>query len=206
MNYHDTVIGSLLLYSDLYPSRLEVDNHLFATIGNGYEWIDGELIETVYNSDKEGINKLNPYDTLKRNIKFEFLESPCNLKKQIEINELLGKDSSFDLALVRKVNNVLRMIDMTEKVETRYDTYCHIPDNKELSIIKRCGEERSWRIYGICEHSALVNFPENIKLDWKEALYHFITWCLENQEYLRKDDIDKQLELLKESKIRLEKL
>lgn len=203
MNYHDTVIGSLLLYPDLYPSRLEVDNHLFATIGNGYEWIDGELIETVY---KEKINRLNPYDTLKRNIKFEFLGSPCNLKKQIEINELLGKDSSFDLALTRKVNNILRIIDMTEKIEIRYDTYCHIPDNKELSIVKRCGEERSWRIYGISKYSALVNFPEDIKPDWKKALYHFITWCLENQEYLRKEDIEKQLRYLKNSKNRLENL
>lgn len=206
MNYHDTVIGSLLLYPDLYPSRLEVDDHLFATIGNGYEWVDGELVETIYNPDKEGIDKLNPYDTLKRNIKFEFLESPCNLKKQIEINELLGKDSSFDSALIKKVNNVLWIIDMTEKVETRYNTYCHTPDNKELSIIKRYGEKHSWRLYGISRYSALVDFPENIKPDWKEALYHFITWCLENQGYLRDDDIEKQLEYLINSKNRLEKL
>lgn len=206
MNYHDTVISGLLLYPRLYPGRLEVDNHLFATIGNGYEWVDGELVETVYNSDIEGIHELNPYDTLKRNIKFELLESSSGLKKQIEVNELLKKDSPFDLALTRKVNNIFKIIDMTEKVNERYNTYCHIPDVHEKSIIKRCGEEHSWRIYRICDYSALVNFPEDIKPDWKEALYNFILWCLENQSYLCKDNIEKQLEYLRNSKNRLEKL
>lgn len=206
MNYHDTVIGSLLLYPSLYPGRLEIDNHLFVTCGNGYEWIEGELVETIYNPDREGIDKLNPYYAIKKHVKFEFLEPSGGLKKQIEIYELLGKDSPFDLALTRKVNNVLRIIDMTEKAESRYNTYCHTPDVQELSRIKRCGEEYSWRIYEISKYSRLIDFPVDIKPDWKEALYNFITWCLENQEYLRKDDIDKQLEYLIDSKNRLEKL
>lgn len=206
MNYHDTVISNLLLYPGLFPSRLEVDNHLFAVIGNGYEWVDGELIEIVYNPDRKGIDELNPYDAIKKHITSEFLESSSGLKKQIEINELLKRDSPLDLALTRKVNNILKMIDMTENVGERYNTYCHIPDNIELSIIKRCGEERSWRIYEISKYSALVNFPEDIKPDWKEALYNFILWCLENQSYLCKNSIDKQLEHLRNSKNRLEKL
>lgn len=206
MNYHDTVIGNLLLYPNLYPGRLEVDNHLFATCGNGYEWIEGELVETIYNPDKEGIDKLNPYDTIKKHVKFEFLESSSGLKKQIEINELLKRDSPFDLALTRKVNNVLKMIYMTEKANKRYDTYCHTPDVQEKSIIKRCGEEHSWKIYEISKYSRLVDFPEDIKPDWKEALYHFITWCLENQRYFMKNNINKQLGYLMNSKNRLEKL
>lgn len=206
MNYHDTVISSLLLYPELYPSRLEVDNHLFAVIGNGYEWVNGELVEIVYNPDRQGIDELNPYDAIKKHVKFELLESSSGLKKQIEINELLKRDSPLDLALTRKVNNILKKIEMTKNVETRYNTYCHIPDNKELSIVKRCGEERSWRIYGICDYSALVDFPDDIKPDWKEALYNFILWCLKNQDYLRKDDRDRQLEYLMNSKNRLEKL
>lgn len=206
MNYHDTIIGSLLLYPELYPGRLEVDNHLFATIGNGYEWIGGELIETIYNPDRDGIDELNPYDAIKKHIKFELLESSSGLKKQVEINKLLKRESPLELALTRKVNNILKKIEMTKNVEARYNTYYHIPDVHEKSIVKRCGEEHSWRVYGICKYSTLVDFPENIKPDWKEALYHFITWCLENQGYLRKDNIEKQLEHLRNSKNKLEKL
>lgn len=200
MNYHDTIVSKLLLYPELYQSRLEADDHLFATIGNGYEWVDGELVEIVYNPDREGIDELNPYDAIKKHVEFELLESSSGLKRQIEINKFFKRDSPLDLALTRKVNNILKKIKMTKNVEERYNTYCHIPDVCEKSIVKRCGEERSWRIYGISKYSALVDFPEDIKPDWKEALYHFITWCLENQNYLRKDDRGKQLEYLMNSK------
>ena len=96
MNYRDSVISCLLLYPDLYPGRLEVDDQLFAVIGNGYEWFDGELVETSYNPDREGINELNPYDTLKKNIQLELLDTSSGLKKLIEINEICKRDKPFD--------------------------------------------------------------------------------------------------------------
>lgn len=206
MNYRDSVISCLLLYPDLYPGRLEVDDQLFAVIGNGYEWFDGELVETSYNPDREGINELNPYDTLKKNIQLELLDSSSGLKKLIEINEICKRDNPFDLALTKKVKDILRIIDMTEKVEERYNTYCHIPDYIEQCMIKRGGNKYSWKIYEISEYSKVVTFPDNIKPCWKGALHNFITWCLSNQNYLGEDKKEQQIRYLKSSKIRLEKL
>ena len=31
-------------YPDLFPTRQHCLNHLFCTVGNGYEWKDGELV------------------------------------------------------------------------------------------------------------------------------------------------------------------
>lgn len=32
-------------YSDLFPTRKHALDHLFCTIGNGYDWVNGELVE-----------------------------------------------------------------------------------------------------------------------------------------------------------------
>ena len=33
-------------YSDIYPTRKHCLNQLFCVIGNGYKWVNGELVET----------------------------------------------------------------------------------------------------------------------------------------------------------------
>lgn len=53
MTYRDTVL-SLLDYE--MENRLTVDDHLFAVIGNGYEWKDGEI---VYYVPDEYMNQLD---------------------------------------------------------------------------------------------------------------------------------------------------
>ena len=58
----------------------------------------------------------------------------------------------------------------------------------------------------VSEYSKLVTFPDDIKPDWKKALYNFVTWCLENQNYLHENNKERQLEFLKNSKNKLEKL
>ena len=39
MTLKDTVKSNLIMYPLISPSKLSVYNHLFLTIGNGYEWI-----------------------------------------------------------------------------------------------------------------------------------------------------------------------
>lgn len=33
-------------YSDLFPTRKHALDHLFCTIGNGYDWVNGELVDS----------------------------------------------------------------------------------------------------------------------------------------------------------------
>lgn len=41
----DTLQMMADFYSDLFPTRKHALNHLFCVVGNGYEWIDGKLVD-----------------------------------------------------------------------------------------------------------------------------------------------------------------
>ena len=45
MRAEDTLQFMMDFQSDLFYSRQKCLDHLFCTIGNGYDWVDGELIE-----------------------------------------------------------------------------------------------------------------------------------------------------------------
>ena len=51
MNLEETIQYAYDFYPDLYQERYEVLDHLFFTIGNGFEWENGEL---VCHEDKKG--------------------------------------------------------------------------------------------------------------------------------------------------------
>lgn len=44
MKAEDTLQKLLDLYPEIFPTRKHALDHLFCTIGNGFEWKDGELI------------------------------------------------------------------------------------------------------------------------------------------------------------------
>lgn len=44
MDFDETCIDKIMRYPDLYPKRTSCLNHLLCVNGNGYEWINGELI------------------------------------------------------------------------------------------------------------------------------------------------------------------
>lgn len=48
MKFEQTLQCMLDFSGDLYPTRKHCLNHLFCTIGNGYEWKNGELVSDDY--------------------------------------------------------------------------------------------------------------------------------------------------------------
>ena len=46
MRAEDTLQYMADFYSEIFPTRKHCLDHLFCVIGNGYEWINGELVET----------------------------------------------------------------------------------------------------------------------------------------------------------------
>ena len=209
MEYSKFVKNSLLVYSTIYGTRLDVDNHFFATNGNGYTWVDGEL--------SDGNTKAyEPYDAIQKVFEFEFTDHYSELGAEIfhycyknkKPEDALRKSDweSIIYSHNKKVaDKILRQIEDMKKVDSRYDTYEHIPDKFEIAFRERTGEE--WKIYPICKYAKLVTFPDDIKPDWKEALYHFVCWCLDNQNYLNeKYNLPEQIKYLEEAKKRLETL
>lgn len=56
MNLEKTIQACFDYYPELFQRREQVLDQLFCTIGNGYEWVNGELISLEY---KEAINSLD---------------------------------------------------------------------------------------------------------------------------------------------------
>lgn len=46
MTAENTIQWMMDFYPDLYPTRKHCLNQLFCVIGNGYKWINGELVDT----------------------------------------------------------------------------------------------------------------------------------------------------------------
>lgn len=45
MRAEDTLQYMADFYSEIFPTRKHALNHLFCVVGNGYEWVGGELVE-----------------------------------------------------------------------------------------------------------------------------------------------------------------
>ena len=45
MKFEHTLQFMMDFYAELFPTRKHCLNHLFCTIGNGYEWENGELVD-----------------------------------------------------------------------------------------------------------------------------------------------------------------
>lgn len=46
MRAEETLQFMMDFYPELFPSRKHYLNHLFCTIGNGYDWRKGELVDS----------------------------------------------------------------------------------------------------------------------------------------------------------------
>ncbi len=53
MTFLSTVTKMIEEYPELFPTRLEAMDHLLNVIGNGYEWVNGELVESYVMSPEE---------------------------------------------------------------------------------------------------------------------------------------------------------
>lgn len=67
MRPEDTMQFMMDFYPDIFPTRKHCLNHLFCVIGNGYEWINGELVDKDGTFERrykivEPITKAKPRD------------------------------------------------------------------------------------------------------------------------------------------------
>ena len=52
MEVKKTLKLALINYPEIYPNALTVYDHWFCVIGNGYKWLDGELVEKDFGYKK----------------------------------------------------------------------------------------------------------------------------------------------------------
>jgi hypothetical protein len=152
MKLEDAIAKSIYNYPSLFKdsnwekSRIKVLDHLFLTIGNGYEWYDGYLTERVGKKVGRGYKKPEKYG------KQKFTQRP---------------DEVFF------TKPVYREASWSEEMKIL------IKDNPKFSGLLEM-EERSDYIptpYPVCEYSAIITAPDNIRSDWLAGAIETAEWA-----------------------------
>jgi hypothetical protein len=197
MNLKNSVINSMRKYPSISGNKLDVYDHLFLTNGNGYDWVNGELIEK-YNekpniiSIEEAIDKLfnDDYRIELTTDRMFFYIGELNKDEKV-VKESLQYD------LKRYAQNVKTIINAEKAV------------NQSLfeiePIISLEGLEPECFLYPLCEYSKIMNIPNDIKSDWLDGIKELMDYLLNSDfpsvvEYRTtyKNELNQVVERIKE--------
>lgn len=197
MNLKDSVINSMREYPSISENKLDVYDHLFLTNGNGYDWVNGELIEPSNEkpnviSIEEAIDKLfnDEYRIdLTTDRMFFYIE-------ELEKEEKVVKES-LQNDLKRYAQDVKTIINAEKAV------------NQSLfeiePIISLDGLEPECTLYPLSKYSKIMNIPDDIKSDWLDGIKELMDYLLNSEfpsviEYRTtyKNELNQVIERIKE--------
>ena len=173
MNLKDNVINSMREYPSISGNKLDVYDHLFLTIGNGYYWVNGELID--------------PYNK-RLNI----------LSIEDGIDNLFNNESRIDLTTDRMFFYIgeLNKGEKVVKESLQYDLKRYAQDVKTIinaeklvnqnlfeiePIISLDGLEPKCTLYPLSKYSAIMNIPDDIKPDWLNGIKELLEYLLNSE-------------------------
>ena len=144
---------ALINYPTIFCCPLDVSIHLFATIGNGYEWTEDGKLKSI--SDEKAVD--NPLYQTKIEDRMD-----GSIKNEFTLQNQSGK-LMYDFI----TSNIERVLDCRcdtnfFKNETRYSHYV----SKSIC----CNETKALAFL----------FPNNIDSDWADCLLTFYRWWLLN--------------------------
>lgn len=133
-------------YPQLFKDRSDCLNQLFCVIGNGYDWVNGELVD-IFSE--------------------ELPKNPLKDGKAFQYNLLSLRDESrlYIEKYQRRIGS-RKTFSSDEELEEYLNT---IPNDK----YHRYPREQRWYFYrgGLCKDFAyLFNYPDNITEEWKSVL------------------------------------
>ena len=159
----------ILTYPDLFPLNIMAYIHIYLTIGNGYEWKNGELVyegeTTFFNNQEEAIKNVID-DTL-----FRLRDARQNTDPEV-FDQLVTK---FSEEANRDIHTILH-------VDEILDDYS-IPDDPEFK-------------FRLNKYSAIANIPDDIEWSCLTHVMDFVAMLDENRDKL--DDPDSLLDGIKE--------
>lgn len=148
-------------YPTLFKERADCLNHLFCTIGNGYEWENGELVD--------GINDDDDY--------IKHLENEMVNGKAYQHNMYSLRDDYIANDYIAK--KFLRPYDEYFTVENRVREILREPDNVYHNEPDR---KKRWSFYlqGYSQFERIRNVPDNVKDDWLNGVRECTELLLED--------------------------
>jgi hypothetical protein len=153
----------MITFPTLFQSPIQVYDHIFLTIGNGYTWKDGELVydaeNTLCNSTEEAVDRLFN----------DFVDD-------IETVSHPGTDEVFRAKFInRKVTNNKKYIH----------NILHVEENLDVLTIP---ESNSFEFYSLSKYSSLANIPDDIRYDWLVAIKDFVDILDNNRDKFKDCD------------------
>lgn len=155
MTVQETLQNSLILYPSVNKNKFDVYNHLFLTNGNGYNWIDGELV-VIGNTNRpvtieDGIESAFDFHMSdERLINCSLIFSRDYLKKQI-------------LSIINwEERSKIFVCDREEVTICQYSKILHIPNDVKPDWLEAAKEMYGWLVNNI--HEVRVEDRRWIKL------------------------------------------
>ena len=157
MTIKDTIKSMIITCHRIFQTKLSVYNHLFLTIGNGYRWENGELISE---DDEENCSIEDGLEALFNDkLQYDFLEDYLETATDSEdIINYFKRRNKEKLKLVKIIVNYEKIIN--EKL--------YLADKEEL--------------YPLSKYSKILNIPDDIKDDWKDAIKEFLDFIMTSEE------------------------
>lgn len=149
MTPKDTIKSSVLNYPLISQTNGEIQHHLFIVVGNGYEWVNGELVDEYTNqslqSTSDAISELFKEYKNENNIWCEKVKTT-------------GKTCSFLNHLEKQVLTILKADTMfDEPLEVYFDKIKNEP-----------------LLLNICKYSKIYDLPDKITKEWYDCVVNFL--------------------------------
>lgn len=143
-SYKDELEVSLLGFPTIFHIEDDVLHHLFFVLGNGFDWVDGELTE-----HKSLKGRLSKKARLKKIWDDE--------RRTGHYKDFYGIDIPKNFYPKSTDDPILNYIIGFSKGFDKYRSPIDNPSNQKP------------KLYPLCEYSKICTIPENIKPDWLEA-------------------------------------
>lgn len=144
-----TMRHCLLNYPGIFPCPLAASIHWFSCVGNGMEWVNGELVHGYVDRDAGDTMRYDDLD---------------------DLSDMIGKVSGTLPDRFTLVDGAYRI--MRKYVEDNIDTICQNTATLRLFDYRSTSH---YYIEGISvEYARGLNVPENITKDWAQAVYDFL--------------------------------
>lgn len=199
MTLKDTLRNTILLYPNMY-NALKVYNHLFCVIGNGYEWVDGELVDKsneqrpIWRNEavKHIIEDLMNESSVENDIEDVKSILKLNDKEFSEVNILKGYVKSKKKELLSDVLMTLiyeiRMSDFEVPSAEKY------PESLFLTLREKIDKDYIWTTYPLSDYSAICCIPDDVKDDWLEGAEKMLEFLESHPQNVRECDLERNKE------------
>lgn len=159
MNVELTIQEMFDNYPTLFKERSDCLNQLFCTIGNGYEWHNGELVEDADTFSDDEITVLKNH--LVDGKAFQHNKMSLRAEALEYYRRRLEKHPEKDTPINRKLdeeyfNSIPDDVYYKHPRKKRWYFYINIPNHERIDYCK--------------DYAFLWNYPEDIKPDWLAAI------------------------------------